>query len=404
MYSQKEVMDFIKEENVGSIRLTFCDIFGNAKNISIMSSEIERAFCDGISFDASAIRGFTGEERSDLFLHPDPKTLSILPWGPEHSRVIRMFCDIKNPDGSPYPHDSRHILKEAVKTAQDAGIHCNFGPEYEFYLFRTNENGESNHEPFDHAGYMDIAPEDRCENIRREICFALSDMNIHPESSHHEEGPGQNEIDFRYSDALQSADNAITFKTVVKTMAMRNGLIADFSPKPLPGQSGNGMHINMSVSTESGDDRTMAFMAGILHRIAEMTLFLNPSEDSYLRLGEKKAPLYISWSPENRSQLIRIPAVKSKLKRLELRSPDPTGNPYLGYALLIHAGLEGILQNLNPSEPINLNLYHADKDFLKQLPHLPKSLTEAVDLAANSTFIRRILPAAMIDAYCGQIQ
>ena len=187
-------------------------------------------------------------------------------------------------------------------------------------------------------------------------------------------------------------------------MAMRNGLIADFSPKPLPGQSGNGMHINMSVSTESGDDRTMAFMAGILHRIAEMTLFLNPSEDSYLRLGEKKAPLYISWSPENRSQLIRIPAVKSKLKRLELRSPDPTGNPYLGYALLIHAGLEGILQNLNPSEPINLNLYHADKDFLKQLPHLPKSLTEAVDLAANSTFIRRILPAAMIDAYCGQIQ
>lgn len=226
------------------------------------------------------------------------------------------------------------------------GIRCYFGSEFEFYLFKTDEEGNSTGVPFDRAGYMDIAPEDKGENIRREICFMLVDMGIKPESSHHEEGQGQNEIDFRYSDALSAADNAATFKTVVRTVAMRNGLYADFSPKPMADDSGNGMHINMSIKSDDGKDYTEQFMAGIMTHIGEMTVFLNPVEESYHRLGEKKAPKYITWSKENRSQLIRIPAAKGEFKRIELRSPDPEANPYIAYTLLIHAGLDGIKRNL----------------------------------------------------------
>ena len=396
MYSYDEVMTFVEEEDVKFIRLAFCDIHGRQKNISIMPNQLKKAFSDGISFDASAVDGFGDIVKSDLFLHPDPSTLTILPWRPSHGRVVRMFCDIKYPDGRHYENDCRYILKRATEEAAKKGISCFFGSELEFYLFKTDENGEPTKEPFDHAGYMDIAPDDKGENVRREICFTLLDMGISPESSHHEEGPGQNEIDFRYSGALNAADNAITFKSVIHTVARRNGLFADFSPKPLLHESGNGMHINISLRSEGGRDYTDNFMAGILAHIVEMTAFLNPTEDSYKRLGEHKAPKYVTWSPENRSQLIRIPAEKGEYKRIELRSPDPCANPYIAYALLIYAGLDGIEKNLKPSEPLNVNLYTAGTEITDRLTNLPDTLAKARAAAANSEFIKRILPDGFI--------
>ncbi len=392
MYSYSEVMTFVEEEDVKFIRLAFCDVHGRQKNISIMPSELKRAFEDGVSFDSSAIAGFGDVVHSDLFLHPDPSTLSVLPWRPSNGRVVRMFCDIKYPDGRQYENDGRYILRKAVAKATDMGITCYFGSEFEFYLFNTDENGEKTDRPFDNAGYMDIAPEDKGENVRREICFTLLDMGIMPESSHHEEGPGQNEIDFRYGGAMTAANNAVTFKSVVKTIAKRNGLYADFSPKPLLHESGNGMHINVSVKSNDGIDHTDSFMAGILEHITEMTAFLNPTEESYKRLGEDKAPKYITWSPENRSQLIRIPAAKKEYSRIELRSPDPCANPYIAYALIIYAGLDGVKRKLKAPNPVNIDLYNAPSDITDGLKGLPDTLEKARKEALNSEFIKSILP------------
>ena len=239
---------------------------------------------------------------------------------------------------------------------------------------------------------MDIAPEDRGENVRRDICLTLSDMGIRPEGSHHEEGPGQNEIDFRYSDALSAADNAVTFKSVAQNIAMQNGLYACFSPKPLSGQCGNGLHINISIKSPGGQKDTDAFIAGILSHIREITAFLNPTEESYLRLGEQKAPRYLTWSSENRSQLIRIPAAKGEYKRFELRSPDPTANPYLAYALLIYAGLDGIRKQMPLCAPLDVNLFTADRSVTDPLETLPATLEEARSLARQSKFIQEFIP------------
>lgn len=397
IYTAREVYDFVRQEDVKFIRLAFCDVNGKQKNISIMPDELPRAFSDGISFDASAIKGFGDEVGSDLLLFPVPSTLNILPWRSSHGNVIRMFCSMKYPDGTQFEKDSRMILQRAVDAAAAKGVSVQFGAEFEFYLFNTDEKGMPTDEPFDRAGYMDVAPEDRGENARREICLTLLEMGIKPESSHHEEGPGQNEIDFRYSDAMTSADNAMNFMTVVKAAAQRNGIYADFSPKPLPGESGNGLHINMSVKTADGEDHTNAFMAGILAHIKEMTAFLNPTEDSYKRLGEKKAPKYITWSPENRSQLIRIPAAKGEYRRIELRSPDPTANPYIAYALLIMAGLDGIERELTAPEAVNVNLYKADSSVTEPLDRLPASLDEAIAVAEGSDFVRGVIGMNITD-------
>lgn len=397
IYTAREVYDFVRQEDVKFIRLAFCDVNGKQKNISIMPDELPRAFSDGISFDASAIKGFGDEVGSDLLLFPVPSTLNILPWRSSHGNVIRMFCSMKYPDGAQFEKDSRMILQRAVDAAAAKGVSVQFGAEFEFYLFNTDEKGMPTDEPFDRAGYMDVAPEDRGENARREICLTLLEMGIKPESSHHEEGPGQNEIDFRYSDAMTAADNAMNFMTVVKAAAQRNGIYADFSPKPLPGESGNGLHINMSVKTADGEDHTNAFMAGILAHIKEMTAFLNPTEDSYKRLGEKKAPKYITWSPENRSQLIRIPAAKGEYRRIELRSPDPTANPYIAYALLIMAGLDGIERELTAPEAVNINLYKADSSVTEPLDRLPASLDEAIAVAEGSDFIRDVIGMNITD-------
>ena len=398
-YSEKEILQYMREEDVKFIRLAFCDVFGKRKNISVMPEELPRAFETGVAFDASAIAGFGDETRSDLFLHPEAETLTALPWRPEHGRVVQMLAGISHPDGTPFACDPRLILKNAMAEAREKGYDFYFGAEQEFYLFQLDEQGKPTKTPCDEAGYMDIAPEDRGENVRREVCLTLEQMGVRPESSHHEEGPGQNEIDFRYADALTAADQAMIFQTVVKTTAHRNGYHADFSARPLEHAAGNGFHINLSV--QPCDDEVFAHMiAGVLDKVADMTVFLNPTENSYQRLGRNKAPGYVSWSHENRSQLVRIPAATGEYRRMELRSPDPAANPYLAFALLIRAALAGIEQKLPLPEPADLNLFTADAATLARYQKLPTSLAEARQKAANSTFINVNLPQAIVSAYC----
>ena len=401
-YSKEEVLQYVREEDVKFIRLAFCDVFGKQKNISIMPEELPRAFEYGIAFDASAIAGFGDETRCDLLLHPDPETLMLLPWRPEHGKVVRMFSSISYPDGTTFDCDTRSLLKKAIEDAKNAGYAFAFGAEQEFYLFELDEKNKPTKIPYDEAGYMDIAPEDRGENIRREICLTLEQMGIRPESSHHEEGPGQNEIDFRYSDALTAADNAMTFQTVVKTVARRNGLCADFSAKPLENEPGNGFHINMSVKPSDASENLCYMIAGVLDKVEEMTAFLNPTENSYKRFGQIKAPGYISWSGENRSQLIRIPAAVGEYRRAELRSPDPTANPYLAFSLIIYAGLYGLQNKLDMPNAANINLYKADAEALAKYKKLPTDLSSACKIAAASDFIKAHVPAAILDIYCNK--
>ena len=399
VYEKEEILQYVIEEDVKFIRMTFCDVMGRLKNVSIMPDELDRAFAYGISIDASAIAGFGGEVYSDLVLRPDASTLCILPWRPEHGRVVRMFCSVHYPDGRPFEMDTRAILARAVDEAKKDGLTFFFGPEMEFYLFRRDDTGAATRIPYDTAGYMDVAPEDKGENVRREACLTLEQMGIRPESSHHEEGPGQNEIDFRYADPLTAADNAVTFRSVVSTVAAGNGLCADFSPKPLPDAPGSGMHINLSVKSSSGADVMPQVMAGILGHICDLTVFFNPVDASYRRLGCRKAPRYISWSTENRSQLIRIPAAFGEYRRAELRSPDPTCNPYLAFALLIYAGLDGVRQSSPLPAPADVNLFTAPEQVTAAYRKLPGTLDEAKQTARASEFARQCLPEPLISYY-----
>lgn len=413
-YTVNEVLEFVKENDVKFIRLAFCDIFGQQKNISIMPYELSRAFEIGISFDASAIRGFMNIEESDLFLKPDPSTLAILPWRPSHGRVIRLFCDILHPNGKPFEGDIRNILKKAQNSMLELGYICKIGTECEFYLFQTDDNGNPTDIPHDHAEYCDIAPLDKGENVRREICLTLEEMGILPESSHHEQGPGQNEIDFKYSSSISAADNLITFKSVVRTIASRNGLYASFIPKPFENKSGSGLHINMSLSKngmnifkndkfEHNKDAE-SFIAGIMNRISEITVFLNPLPNSYERFGEFEAPKYITWSHQNRSQLIRVPAARGEFSRIELRSPDPACNPYLAFSLLIYAGIEGIKNAAKLSPSSDFNIYEASENILASLKKLPSDLGKAIEATLKSDFVKDIIPIKTFNKYIADKQ
>jgi len=404
-----EVLEFIHENDVKFIRLSFCDLFGNLKNISIIPDELPRAFENGIPFDAHAVSGFTDIARSDLLLVPDPSTLSVLPWRPQQGRVVRFYCNFKNPDGSAFWGDTREILRSVVDRTRQKGYTCMIGAECEFYLFVTDESGEPTTVPFDNGGYLDVYPLDKGENIRREICICLEEMGIRPETSHHERGPGQNEVDFKFSDAVTSADNFITFKQVVKSIAARNGLFASFSPKPLPDKSGSGLHVNLSLMQngqnvfrldDSDNSKTArAFVAGVLKKISEITAFLNPVPNSYERLGVCEAPKYVSWSHGNRSQLIRIPADSTERMRMELRSPDPATNPYLAFALIIAAGFYGIENGLSLPESINVDLYNADESVIGTLPRLPENLGHALKLAEKSDFLKNTLGEEVVESF-----
>jgi len=395
MYDYKTILDYVKEEDVKFIRLAFVDVFGKQKNVSIMPHELERAFKYGISIDSQAIEGFKNGYKSDLFLFPNPDTIVILPWRPREGRVIRMFCDIKYPDGTDFICDTRKLLIHAIEDANKLGIQFNFGSEIEFYLFKADEDGESTGIPYDKAGYMDIAPDDKGENIRREICLMLEEMDILPSGSHHEEGPGQNEIAFRYSDPLNAADMATTFKTVVKMASLRNGLVASFNPKPIESAPGNGYHINFSINGGNLDHA----IEGVLRHIKEITAFLNISNESYDRLGKMMAPKYISWSKENRSELIRIPAASDSFVRAELRSPDPLINPYLAFTLIIYAALDGIQNQMALRAPVDMDLFHADEKVLNKLDKLPINLSEAKEIASESEFVKKHLPKEILESY-----
>ena len=407
-YAVKEVLQFIEENDVKFIRLAFCDLLGTQKNISIMPNELERAFKEGVSFDASAIKGFADVSKSDLLLFPNPSTLSVLPWRPQQGRVVRFFCDIRTPEKEKFVCDSRDILRNMIKKCVIKGYTPYIGTECEFYLFKTDEEGEPTMITHDKGGYFDIAPIDKGENIRREICLCLEEMGIKPESSHHEQGPGQNEIDFKYSDSLTAADNFITFKSVVKAIATRNGLFASFLPKPIADESGNGLHINLSLlkngtnifeNNKWEQENAKNFIAGILSKAKEITAFLNPLVNSYERFGKFEAPKYISWSHQNRSQLIRIPAATGEKTRMELRSPDSSINPYIAFSLIIGAGLYGIENSIELPEAVNENLYTTSDEVLNNIEKLPESLEEAINIAKNSEFIKDIIGEEVLKRY-----
>ncbi len=404
-----DVLNFINENDVKFIRLSFCDILGVQKNISIMPHELENAFKKGVSFDANSIKGFSDITRSDLFLFPDPTTLTLLPWRPGSGRVVKFICDIKYPNGEYFIDDSRYILKQVTKKCKDLGYTSKIGAECEFYLFKTDAEGNPTKTPLDNGEYLDVYPLDKGEDIRREICLSLEDMGIMPESSHHEQGPGQNEIDFTFSDALSCADNLITFKSIVKNIATQNGLFASFMPKPILDKAGNGLHVNMSLSKDKENIFSpnegklplvaQQFIAGILNKAEEISIFLNPIVNSYDRLGGFEAPRYISYSRENRSQFIRIPAASSENSRIEVRSADPSVNPYLAFSLLTMAGIYGIINKLELSKENDVNLYTADSNLTDKLNSLPSDMKKAISLAEKSDFIKEILGESLLNKY-----
>ena len=393
-------MKYIEEEDVKFIRLTFCDIYGVQKNISIQRGELARAFDKGIGIDASYLDGFGGDYGKDIWLHPEPDTITILPWRPEHGRVVRMFCTLTYADGTPIETDTRALLRQAVRYAQSKGFRFHFKSEMQFYLFKTDENGESTGVPYDNAGYMDIAPLDKGENVRREICLTLEQMGIQPESSHHEAGPGQNEIDFCYADPITAADNTVTFLSVVRTLAARNGLYADFSPKPIKDKAGSALHITVSVKSNAGDDVTDSAIAGILHNVAGMTVFLNPTVGSFLRFGQHKAPKYITWSGNNRAQLISVRLTESGSRCAQVRSPDPEANPYLAFALMIYAVLDGIENQRALPQPVDEDFLLFQNETKVEPERLPDSLEKARIEAKKSPLIQQFIPSSVIRLYC----
>ena len=401
MYTCDDVKHFVEDEDVRFIRLTFFDIYGTQKNISILPDQLDRAFAAGIAIDAFAVAGFDNSVHGDLYLRPDPGTFTILPWRSVDGSVVFMICDIYYPDGAPFEKDCRQLLKKATKLAGDAGISLRLSTEFEFYLFRLDENGRPSSIPLDRGGYMDVAPADHGEDVRRAICFTLEEMGLQPQASYHQCGPGQNEVDFHASAPVRAADEASLFKWVVKAVASTNGLWADFSPRPLKDEPGNGLHVNMQVESvdpfgfgiesDEVDEKFRHFLAGVLDHIREITLFANPVRESYLRLGRKKAPLAISWSHRDRSQLVRV--TSDHRNRLELRSPDCASNPYLLFTLLILAGLDGIERGLEPSEPVGMigpDVYHENAECL------PCSLDEAISAAISSEFIRNNVPESIL--------
>lgn len=393
-YSKEDIIRIIKEENIEFIRLQFTDIFGMLKNVAITASQIEKALDNQMMFDGSSIEGFVRIDESDQYLYPDLNSFVVFPWQQTHGKVARLICDVYNTDGTPFIGDPRGVLKRTLKKAADMGYDSfNVGPECEFFLFKTDENGKPTMETHDEAGYFDLGPLDHGEGTRRDICLALEKMGYEIEASHHECAMGQHEIDFKYTGAMHAADNIMTFKLAVKTLAQRNGLHATFMPKPIFGQAGNGMHTNMSlfrngknVFYDANDEKGLSkeaysFIAGILYHMKGMTAITNPLVNSYKRLVPGyEAPCYMAWSASNRSTLIRIPAARGQSTRVELRCPDPCCNPYLELAVCLAAGLDGIEKGMTPPAEVTENIFAMSKEARKAkgIEALPASLEAAI--------------------------
>nr|AHF24394.1 glutamine synthetase I [uncultured bacterium Contig29] len=413
-YSKEDIIRMVREDDVEFIRMQFTDIFGQLKNVAITSSQIEKAVNNQIMIDGSSIEGFVRIQESDQYLHPDLDSYTLLPWRPQHGKVARLICDVYNPDGTPFIGDPRGTLKRALKKASVMGYSFNVGPECEFFLFQTDENGMPTTQTADQAGYFDLGPLDHGESTRREICLALEQMGFEIEASHHEVAAGQHEIDFKYADALTAADRIMTFKFAVKSLAQKNGLHATFMPKPVFGINGSGMHTNMSLFKDGKnvfDDpkgelglskEAYAFIAGILTHMKGMAAVTNPLVNSYKRLVPGyEAPCYLAWSASNRSALIRIPAARGMGTRVELRCPDPSCNPYLELAVCLAAGLDGIEKGMTPPAEVTENIFamSAEERKAKGIESLPGSIKEAVDLMLEDKLICDTLGEHVVPQY-----
>ncbi len=409
----EDVMRLVAEHNVDFIRLQFVDIFGTMKNIAITKDELKKALDNKMMFDGSSIEGFVRIEESDMYLSPDPSTFVIMPWFKDH-KIARMICNIYNPDGTPFSGDPRNVLISAINEAHDMGYEFYVGPECEFFLFQTDDEGKPTTKTHDEASYFDLAPVDNGEIARIDMVKCLMDMGFQIEAAHHENAPGQHEIDFKYSDALSAADNIITFKLVVKVMAKKNGLHATFMPKPINNECGSGMHCNMSLfkngvnafydpSDKNGlSKEAYYFMGGLLKHAKGMTAITNPIVNSYKRLVlGYEAPVYIAWSTCNRSPLIRIPVARGEGTRLEMRNPDPSCNPYLALAAMLKAGLEGIKEKIEPPAPIDGNIYHLSDDELcdNAIENLPRNLDEAIDELTKDETVKAALGKHVYNNY-----
>lgn len=413
-YSKEDIIRIVAEEDIKFIRMQFTDIFGQLKNVAITASQIEKAVNNGIMVDGSSIEGFVRIEESDQYLYPYLDSFTILPWRPQQGKVARLICDIHNPDKSQFIGDPRGVLKRAVEKAADLGYTFNVGPECEFFLFKTDETGNLTTKTDDNAGYFDLGPLDHGECTRREICLALEDMGFEVEASHHEVAIGQHEIDFKYSDAMRAADNIMTFKLAVKTIAQKNDLHATFMPKPLFGVNGSGMHTNMSLFKDGKNiffdpdgkhqlsREAYSFIAGLLEHVRGFAAITNPLVNSYKRLIPGfEAPCYLAWSAANRSALIRIPAARGQSTRVELRSPDPSCNPYLSLAVCLAAGLDGIERDLVPEEEITDNIFAMDEETIvkRGIKHLPMTLNEAIQELKADELMKETLGEHVFSQY-----
>ncbi len=405
-YTKQDIMRRIEEEDIEFIRLQFTDMFGALKNVAITSSQLGKALDNKCMFDGSSIEGFVRIEESDMYLYPDLDTFETFPWRPQQGKVARLICDVYKADGTPFEGDPRYVLRRVLKEAEDMGYSFDVGPECEFFLFHTDDNGMPTTISHEKASYFDISPLDLGENARRDMVLTLEDMGFEIEASHHEVAPAQHEIDFKYGPALATADNIMTFKLVVKSMAKRHGLFASFMPKPLYGVAGSGMHTNMSLTKkgknifndpkgENGlSKEAYYFIAGIMKHVKGITAIANPLVNSYKRLVPgHEAPVYIAWSATNRSPLIRIPASRGAGTRVELRSPDPAANPYLLLALCLAAGLDGIKNKMEPPKAVNSNIFELTEKEMKKakIESLPSSLHQAIKEMEADPFIKEVL-------------
>ena len=413
--NRERVMELVKEENVRYIRLQFTDILGTIKNVEIPVSQLTKALDNKMMFDGSSIEGFVRIEESDMYLYPDLDTFVIFPWTAEKGKVARFICDIYHPDGTPFEGDPRNNLKRLIKEMEELGFtDFNVGPEPEFFLFKLDEKGEPTLELNDQGGYFDLAPTDLGENCRRDIVLELEEMGFEIEASHHEVAPGQHEIDFKYQSALKACDDIQTFKLVVKTIARKHGLLATFMPKPLFGINGSGMHCNLSLFKgeenafydQNGSlemsDTARSFLAGILKHAQSFTAVTNPTVNSYKRLVPGyEAPCYVAWSARNRSPLIRIPASRGLSTRVEVRSVDPSANPYLAMAVLLAAGLDGVKNNLIAPEPVDQNIYVMSKEQREEngIIDLPSTLSQALEMLKANEVITNALGSHLFEHF-----
>ncbi len=413
-YTAQDIVRIVEEQDVRFIRLQFTDILGTLKNMAVTASQLKKSLANEVMFDGSSIEGFVRIEESDMYLRPDLDSFVIFPWRPQQGKVARMICDVYTPDGQPFAGDPRYVLRKVLEEAAGMGYSFDVGPECEFFLFHFDDDGKPTTVSHDVGGYFDLEPIGQGEDIRREIVLTLEDMGFEIEASHHEVAPGQHEIDFRYDDALRTADNIMTFKLVVKTIAKRYGMHATFMPKPVFGINGSGMHTNMSLSkngknafydpsTPDGlSEDAKYFIGGLMKHIRGMTAVTNPLVNSYKRLVPGyEAPCYIAWSARNRSPLIRIPAARGASTRIELRCPDPACNPYLELALCLAAGLDGIKNKITPPPAVDSNIFvmSLEEREARQIYSLPANLAEALDELEQNDLMRDTLGTHVLGKY-----